>query len=485
MDRNCLNLVNSCKTKITTQLKMYQLKPGNGMKQIHYFNAIIILWLFSCNPQKKPIEPKIADVALTPPMGWNSYDCFGATVNEEEVKANAQMMAVHLKEAGWEYIVIDYLWFYPFPGAMHAPNQLEDFTPNFRLDNMGRLLPALDRYPSSKGSAGFKPLADYVHNLGLKFGIHVMRGVPREAVAKKLPVGSGNITADMIAEYSDTCEWSNSMYGVDAKKPGAQEYYDNLFKLYASWGVDFVKVDDIWRHMDEIELVRNAIDKCGRNMVFSVSAGDTSQIENAELLKAKANMWRISGDFWDNWEYLKGQFKLCHLWERHIGPGHWPDADMIPIGMLAHRGPEGKPAHRSFFTWEEKKTLFSLWAIFRSPLMYGGDLTLVERPEMEMLQNKAVFAVNQNSKNNRQLFRKDDKVAWTADVPSTNDKYIALFNLGDTESEIEVNFADLGIESDCRVTDLWSGLDLGTHSQTFKQSIVPHGSGLYKFSMKD
>jgi len=453
------------------------------MKKVYILFILSALFLVSCKQPEQPkqtIDLKTDIVAQKPPMGWNSYDCFGATVTEQEVMANAQMMAVHLKEAGWEYIIIDFLWFYPFPGAMHSPYQTKNFIPNFRLDENARLLPALDRFPGSRDGAGFKPLADYVHSLGLKFGIHVMRGVPREAAAKKLSIGFENITADMIAEYSDTCNWSNSMYGVDVTKPGAQEYYNNLYKLYASWGIDYVKVDDIWRHMDEIGLVRNAIDNCGRNMVFSVSAGDSVQIKNAEFLKTKANMWRISGDFWDRWADLKGQFALCHLWEKYIGPGHWPDADMIPIGMIARRGPEGKPEHRSLYTWEEKKTLFSLWAIFRSPLMYGGDLTLIERPELEILTNKGMLDVNQNSEHNRQLFRKDDKVAWIADVPGTENKYLALFNLGEVGTEIEVDFCEMGIKSECRFLDLWKGIDLGSYSGSFKQKIVPHGSGLYK-----
>lgn len=180
------------------------------------------------------VEAQKKIVAKTPPMGWNSYDCFGSTVKVQEVKDNATMMAVHLKPYGWQYVVIDYCWFYPHPGAMGNPPQMKDFTPNFRFDEKARLLPAPDRFPCSEGSEGFKPLADYVHSLGLKFGIHVMRGIPREAVAKKLPIGYKDITADEIAD---------------------------------------VKVDDIWRHMDEIEVVRKAIDNCGREMVLSISAG--------------------------------------------------------------------------------------------------------------------------------------------------------------------------------------------------------------------
>jgi hypothetical protein len=243
------------------------------------------------NAQKKTIAP-------VPPLGWNSYDCYGATVREDEVRDNAQMMSIHLKKYGWQYVVIDYCWFYPYPGAMANPAQTRDFTPHFRIDENARLWPAIDRFPSSVNGAGFKPLADYVHSLGLKFGIHVMRGIPREAVANKLPIGFRNITADMIADIKDSCTWLNSMYGIDVNKPGAQEYYNSVFKLYASWGVDYVKVDDIWKHMDEIAAVRKAIDNCGRDMILSISAGGKEQFANADFLRDHAELWRISNDFW-------------------------------------------------------------------------------------------------------------------------------------------------------------------------------------------
>ncbi len=170
-------------------------------------------------------------------MGWNSYDCFGAAVNESEIKGNARMMEIHLKHAGWEYVVIDYCWYFPHVGALNNPPQTEDFKPALPMDNYGRLLPAIDRFPSAIDGDGFKEIGDYIHGLGLKFGIHIMRGIPREAVARKLPIKGSSYTADQITDYS-SCSWLNHMYGLDMDKPGAQEYYNSLFDLYAHWGVD-------------------------------------------------------------------------------------------------------------------------------------------------------------------------------------------------------------------------------------------------------
>ncbi len=292
------------------------------MKISQLLIILLLLAAYSCKENSQTNAPGSevlsakTDVALTPPMGWNSYNCYGATVTEKEMMENALMMSVHLKEYGWQYVVVDYCWYYPFPGAMNNPPQTRDFKPGLTMDGNGRLLPSVERFPGSAGNIGFKPLADYIHGLGLKFGIHVMRGVPREAVAKKLPVMGTTITADMIANTSDTCKWLNSMYGIDMTRDGAQAYYNSLFELYASWGVDYVKVDDIATpyHAPEIEAVRKAIDNCGRPMVLSLSPGDDMPSEQAEHVKKYANMWRISADFWDDWESLKKQFELCNKW---------------------------------------------------------------------------------------------------------------------------------------------------------------------------
>jgi alpha-galactosidase len=311
-----------------------------------------------------------ADYALTPPMGWNSWDCYGPTVTEKEVKSNADYMAGHLKKYGWNYIVVDIRWYVENPKT-HGYNEIN---PIISIDKNGRLLPAVNRFPSSTGGKGFKPLADYVHNLGLKFGIHIMRGVPKLAVKKKTLIMGTNYTADEIYSKKDLCTWLHDMYTVDMTKPGAQEYYNSLFKLYASWGVDFVKVDDISSpyHKNEIEMIRKAIDSCGRSIVLSLSPGETP-IEDAKHVSTHANMWRIIGDFWDNWPQLNQHFSLFEKWIKYMSPGHWPDGDMLPLGRIGIRAERGDN-RMSMFTKDEQYTLMSLFSICRSPLMFGGNL---------------------------------------------------------------------------------------------------------------
>jgi alpha-galactosidase len=422
-------------------------------------------------------------VAQTPPMGWNSYDCYGASVTELEVKANADVMAAHLKDFGWEYIVIDYCWFYPYSGALGDPSQNKDYKPRLTMDQYGRLLPAVDKFPSAAGGKGFKPLADYVHSKGLKFGIHVMRGIPRQAVAENTPVYGTAFRAKDIYTTVGACGWLNSMYGIDCIKKGAQEYYNSIINLYAGWEVDYIKVDDISKpyRSGEIEAIRTAIDKCGRDIVLSLSPGATP-LEQAGHVKMNANLWRISDDFWDNWNALKKQFDLCSSWSKISGNGHWADADMLPLGRLNRRGPHLGGDRMTNFTNEEQKTMMTLWCIFRSPLMIGADLMVLDNNTKSLLSNMEVLEVNKNSQNNYQLSKDGENIVWVADVPGTQNKYFALFNLGEKEANIEVKMKDLGFTSECQIRDLWKGKDLGLSKESFAYRLPAHGSGLFKAS---
>jgi alpha-galactosidase len=362
--------------------------------------------------------------AEKPVMGWNSWDCFATTVTEAQTKAQADVMAAKLKPFGWEYVTVDIQWFEPnatgFNYRKGAPLVMDEFS---------RLLPATNRFPSAANGAGFKPLADYIHGQGLKFGIHLLRGIPRQAVRENLAIKGTTARAADIADTNSICPWNGDMYGVDMSKPGAQEYYNSLFELVAAWGVDLVKVDDLSRpyHKPEIEAIRKAIDRTGRPMVFSTSPGETPVAEGRHVAD-HANQWRISDDFWDNWKALKEQFARCHNWEPFIGPGHFPDADMLPLGTLDL----GK--RKTHFSPDEQVTLMTLWSIFRSPLIMGGDLTKLDDATLALLTNPEVIAVNQNSTHNRQLFNRDGLVAWVADVPGSTDRYLALFNAHDNDT---------------------------------------------------
>jgi hypothetical protein len=366
------------------------------------------------------VDPAHWQCAPTPPMGWNSWDIFGTTVTEEQAMAQATAMAKHLKPAGWNYFTVDIQW-YAAGSVGHVYKEGAPLT----MDGYSRLMPALDKFPSAANGAGFRKLAEFVHSQGLKFGIHIMRGIPRQAVKQNTPILGANVRAADIANVTSTCAWNPDMYGVDLRKPGGQAYYDSLFQLYAAWGVDFVKCDDIARPYDdgqqaEIEAIRKSIDKCGRPMVLSLSPGDTP-IERGGHVMQHANLWRISDDFWDRWEPLHGMFGRLEKWTKYRAPGAWPDADMLPFGIVEFKRP-------TRFTKDEQILCMTLWSIARSPLIFGGDMTKLDDFTLNLLTNREVLAVNQASDHNRQLSRKDDLIVWAADLPDSPDRYVALFN---------------------------------------------------------
>ena len=469
---------------------------------------MICCLLFSCSQERKkeksnltPPEEKSANQdfkswARTPPMGWNSYNSFGAAVAEADVKANADYMAGKLKQYGWEYIVIDYCWSYPNPPASIQNNppqfRLEKdgaYVPWMAMDEFGRLYPDLRKFPSSYGNLGFKPLGDYIHSLGLKFGIHVMRGIPRQAVWAKSPInGTTGIDASMIADTTSTCPWLNQMFGVNMKAPGAQEYYNSLADLYASWGVDYIKMDDMNQAAEkryfneEAEAMHKAILQCGRPIVLSLSP--FMSYENKDHIKSVSNLWRISKDFWDDWESLKNQFELAVQWNNERKQGSWPDADMLQLGRISRRGPGG-PERESNFTEDEQLTHMFLWCILRSPLMMGGDMT-VNTPFVErLLTNAEILEVNQNADNPRQLFSENGRTLWCSDIPGTKDVYMALFNLTDQEEVVSVNFDKLGLVSECKVRDLWAQKDMGIFFKEFSAIVNLHSAKIFRISPKN
>ncbi len=352
------------------------------------------------------------DWAPTPPMGWNSWDSFGAGIWQEDVLANIDYMDKHLKSHGWSLITIDIQWYEPMA---HTDRYREGAV--LETDANGRLLPAPNRFPLTKDTRSFKPIADIAHAAGLKLGAHLMRGIPRQCVDKdNTPILGTTLHAADIADKVNICNWNHDMYGVDMAKPGAQEYYDSVFAQLAAWDLDFVKVDDLSGHSAEIQAIRKAIDKTGHKMIFSISPGGSS----SDFVASNANMWRISGDFWDNWNSLYSQFARLDQVTPFRGPGHWPDADMIPFGNIRTWDAKND---QSKFTKDEHYMLMSAWCIARSPLILGGNLPKNDDFELSLLTNDEVLAVDQHSSNNKQVFSRNNQIAWVADVEGSKDKY--------------------------------------------------------------
>ena len=401
--------------------------------------------------------------APTPPMGWNSYDYYDTTVTEEQVKANADYMAAHLKEYGWEYVVVDIQWYANDAGTRRQEFQYIPFGDQ-EMDEYGRFLPSPRRFPSSAGGRGFGPLAEYIHSLGLKFGIHIMRGIPRRAAHLHCPIEGYDATADQAADPSSICGWNPDMYGVRAV-PAGQAYYDSLFRLYADWGVDFIKCDDIcdsWMYRqvpfsgwEETRMIQRAIQKTGRPIVLSLSPGP-AQIERAWEYGKYANMWRITDDFWDNWDLLKAMFARCELWQDHGKRGCYPDCDMLPLGRIG----KGFGTERNTrFTPDEQKTMLSLWCMFGSPLMLGAELTLLDDRTLSLLQNRDILALLGENRRRSQIRRNDRCAVWKNRDEKTKEVCVALFNLEDRAQTVSVDVGELeeGYEDDriLVLTELW------------------------------
>jgi alpha-galactosidase len=443
--------------------------------------------------------------AATPPMGWNSWDSFGQAVTEAEVKANADFMAARLARFGWRYVVVDIQWYEP---QMMGPDYpLES---RAEVDEFGRFRPAENKFPSAAGGKGLKPLAEYVHGKGLRFGLHVVRGIPRQAVERNTPIQGTAYRAADIALKTDYCPWNMDQWGVDTAKPGAQEWYDSLFRLLAAWGVDLVKVDDISQpyRTREVEILRAAIDSSGRPIVLSLSPGPTP-LDRGGHVAANANMWRLLGDLWDYWDQVLPAFRKLHDWTPFAGPGRWPDPDMLPLGhlrylppgwsrnvttsreyfaMTAHGGQEGVP---NFLTADEQRTVMTLWTIARCPLMFGGHLPASDEWTMSLITNEEVLAVNQRSRGNRQLCNANGLVAWVAEDEAGGAKYLAVFNTADRADRdpaeglgVPVRLADLGLKGECSVRDLWAKKDLGPAGGEFAPVVPWHGAGLYRLTQK-
>ncbi|MFC6261640.1 glycoside hydrolase family 27 protein [Levilactobacillus fujinensis] len=401
---------------------------------------------------------KFRTFAQVPPKGWNSWDSYGASVRENEVKRNADYLSQHLKQFGWQYVTVDIQWYEPTADS----SQYHNFTP-LLMDDYSRLIPDPKRFPSAANGNGFKPLGDYIHGLGLKFGIHIMRGIPRQAVHNATPIKGTTKTARDIAE-NNICPWNADMYGVNVDMPEGQGYYNSLMDLYASWGVDFIKCDDIANSViyngtlkKEVVALRKAIDQTGREMVLSLSPGP-APVENGAFLQRNANMWRITDDFWDEWSLLLNMFDCAEKWSPISRPGNWPDCDMLPLGHIGIRSVDGPGGNRQTrFTRSEQKTMMSLWSLMQSPLIMGGELPDLDEWTTRLLTNQDLLEMDDHVTEKYQVSRDEQKITWYAKSP--NHTYYAVFNISDQPltltgkelSELEIPLAG---------HDIWQNRDV-------------------------
>jgi len=427
-------------------------------------------------------------------MGWNSWDAYGWTIGEADFKANAAVIA-SIKQFGWQYAVIDQGWYMENPlGANLAERK-------YLLDANGIEIPVASRFPSSADGAGFKPLADWVHAQGLKFGLHIIRGIPRDAVKANLPIAGSKFHAEDAADTTDACPWDDSNWGMKDNAAG-QAYYDAMLKLYAGWGLDYIKVDCISDHPyrpTEIRQIAAAIGKTGRPMVLSLSPGPT-QLEHAAEVAEYAQMWRISDDHWDGWTFprqpnggewpfgLRDEFDRLAKWVSYVKPGNWPDADMLPWGWLGPHPGWGEP-RQSRLTRDEQQTEFTLWAIARSPLILGANLTKLDEFTRALITNKEVIEINQNaweSKPVKDLPAGFENVrVWRAasGVKIGVHDDVALFNLDDKPVTLHFTWKQIGARG-TEVHNLWDGKSMKA-ADPVVLTLPAHGSAIYRLQIPE
>ncbi|MEU2774572.1 glycoside hydrolase family 27 protein [Streptomyces sp. NPDC007162] len=418
---------------------------------------------------------------LRPPMGWNSWDCYGTTVTEEEVLANAEFMRDHLLPHGWDTVVVDIQWYEPTARA-HGYNPDAPLV----LDEYGRQLPAPNRFPSAAGGAGFGPLAERVHAMGLRFGLHIMRGIPRRAVEAKLPVLGTAFTAADVADTDSVCPWNSDNHGLDHDHPGAQAYYDSQVAQFAAWGVDFVKADDMLfpYHEREIAAYAKAVERSGRPIELSLSPGTDMSVARLDHLREHATMWRVCDDLWDRWEDVEAQFARMARWAPWQREGGWADADMLPLGRIGIRAERGGD-RMSRLTRPEQVSLLTLWLVSRSPLMMGGDLPTSPPETIELLTNDEALDVLWHSTGNQEVLREGDLVLWTARDTDGHTRYAAVFSLADEARRFEVPLGSVGAGPRDRVRELWTRADTAHDGRYLVTELPAHGAALYRLAEDD
>ncbi len=382
--------------------------------------------------------------AMTPPMGWNSWDCYYSSVTEKEVMQNARYLVDNdLVRHGWEYVVVDIRWYCDHP-SLGGGNYNQRGNQGYVLDAYGRYLPSPRRFPSCMKDGiniGFKALADSIHNMGLKFGIHIMRGVPKAVVGSNYQL-KGSEQTPWSQVYNGTtspCTWLKDNLLVRNNEAG-QQYYNSIMDLYAGWGVDFIKVDDLSRpfYTDEIHMIRKAIDQTGRPIVLSLSPGKTQYQYAGECLD-NANMWRMMDDLWDNWSAVDAVFNEAHVWSQYSRPGNFADCDMLPLGQIAMT--IGDPGYTSAqggrwtnLTHNEQLTMMTLWGICHSPLFFGGEMTRNDAFTLSLLNNEEYHRMHKYGTDARQVLNDENlgHVAWTSTDPDTGNRYLALFQRDNT-----------------------------------------------------
>jgi hypothetical protein len=411
-----------------------------------------------------------------PVMGWSSWSFLRKDPTADKIEMQARAMRDSgLQKVGYEYVNIDDFW-YECPGKQ-GPN----------VDAYGRWVTDATRFPAKGGANGIKAVADYVHGLGMKFGIYVTPGISLQAVARNTAIKGTSVTARQIAEPSVSelnynCE---GMVGIDFTKPGAQAYVNSIADEYASWGVDFIKLDGVSNaDVPDVRAWSRAIRQSGRAMLLDVTRGPLTTTIAPTLIRY-ADQWVIAPDVecyaceksetgfpLTSWDGVKERFTLAALWQPFSSPeGGFNDFDSVEVGNGRDTG----------LTPDEQQTQLSLWAMGASPLILGVDLTHLDKLDLKFLLNADVVAVDQDAIAAKRVVFDDDRQVF-AKTEANGDVIIGLFNLASQSQEVSVTPPVAGLlpsPAGYALKNLWTGA-ASTTPQVISATVAPHGAVLYR-----
>ena len=418
--------------------------------------SVVIAFAISMLVLSMAVSICAQDSASTPPMGWSEWDSYGLTITEKDFRANAAVLA-GLRRYGWQYAMLDAGWYEDNPVSTQRSDR------HYQLDSDGRLIPSTIRFPSAADGEGFRRLADWLHARGLKFGIHVMLGIPRQAVERNDLIADSAFRASDAADTTQTCPWDGEFYAVK-DTPAGQAWYDSIAKQYSDWGVDLIKlgcVSDRPFRSSEIQQMSEAIRRTRRPIVLSLSPGPPPS-QYAEFVGKYAQMWRVSVEHWDVWTTpknksgfpigLRDEFDLLAKWAPFVKRGNWVDADALPNGWLGPHPAWGE-ARSSQLTRDEQRSEFTLWAFARAPLIEGANLTRLDPFTRGLMTDQVLLDVDQNARATHPVTNLpsgwEQVCVWEAEtvVSGRVRSLFAFFNLGDTAVHLRAPWLELGVSS--------------------------------------
>ncbi|MFI9566779.1 alpha-galactosidase [Streptomyces rishiriensis] len=426
--------------------------------------ALVGLLIASAVPLLAAARPAAASgngQSVRPAMGWSSWSFVRRTPTEAKIKAQADaLVSTGLKDHGFVYVNLDDFW------------QKCD-ADGFVVDSYGRWSVDTAKFPG-----GIKELADYVHSKGLKFGFYVTPGIARNAVTRNTPIEGTSYHAKDIADTSKPEKNYNckNMYSIDYGKPGAQEFVNSWAKQFASWGVDYLKIDGVGSaDVPDVQAWDTALRAAGRPVNYALS--NNLPIANAATWRRLANSWRTQGDVecycgpgangsgypLTDWSHVAGRFDSAASWQRYAGPGGWNDLDSLELGNGDQVG----------LTADQRRSHFTLWAMAASPLLLGTDLTHLDAVDRAMLTNDRLIGVNQDGVAASRIVKSGAAQVWSK-RESDGQYVVALFNTGTSGSaSVGVDWSQVGFTGSGDVTDLWSGSHKGVIADSYAATLRP------------